>query len=124
MSDWFQRAVLDDGLVLTKHAQTYDSARWATEEVRKAGLLDEDGIVPGRLDRRHVHHDGPHANGSSSGGGEHGVDFARRYRSPRLADDVHALGLQAAEIFSGTDIDVATQMAERAHGARLLTSED
>ena len=43
-----------------KHAQTYGSARWATEkEVRKAGLLGEDGTVLGRLGRSYVRHDGP-----------------------------------------------------------------
>ena len=43
-----------------KHAQTYGSARWATEkEVREAGLLGEDGTVLGRLGRSYVRHDGP-----------------------------------------------------------------
>ena len=43
-----------------KHAQTYGSARWATEkEVRKAGLLGADGTVLGRLGQDYIRHDGP-----------------------------------------------------------------
>ena len=43
-----------------KHAETYGSARWATEkEVSKAGLLDQDGTVLGRLGRDYIRHDGP-----------------------------------------------------------------
>ncbi len=43
-----------------KQADTYGSARWATEkEVRQAGLLGEDGTVLGRLGRDYVRHDGP-----------------------------------------------------------------
>ena len=43
-----------------KHADTYGSARWATEkEVRKAGLLGEDGTVLGRLGDDYIRHDGP-----------------------------------------------------------------
>ena len=42
------------------HADTYGSARWATEkEVRKAGLLGDDGTVLGRLGHDYIRHDGP-----------------------------------------------------------------
>ncbi|CCD93374.1 putative Conjugal transfer protein traG [Bradyrhizobium sp. ORS 375] len=41
-------------------AATYGSARWAElGEVRKAGLLGEDGVVLGRLGPRYLRHDGP-----------------------------------------------------------------
>ena len=43
-----------------KTAETYGSARWATEkEVRKAGLLGDDGTVLGRLGDDYIRHDGP-----------------------------------------------------------------
>ena len=43
-----------------KRADTYGSARWATEkEVRAAGLLGPDGTVLGRLGNAYVRHDGP-----------------------------------------------------------------
>ena len=43
-----------------KNAETYGSARWATErEVRAAGLLDSDGVVLGKLGRDYLRHDGP-----------------------------------------------------------------
>jgi type IV secretion system protein VirD4 len=43
-----------------KNAETYGSARWAApEEVKAAGLLGSDGVVPGRLDRDYLRHDGP-----------------------------------------------------------------
>ncbi len=43
-----------------KHADTYGSARWATEkEVRTAGLLGPDGTVLGQLGKSYVRHDGP-----------------------------------------------------------------
>ena len=43
-----------------KTAETYGSARWATEkEVRKAGLLGDDGTVLGRLGHDYLRHDGP-----------------------------------------------------------------
>ena len=43
-----------------KTADTYGSARWATEkEVRAAGLLGPDGTVLGQLGRAYVRHDGP-----------------------------------------------------------------
>lgn len=43
-----------------KDAQTFGSARWATErEVRAAGLLGLDGTVLGQLGRAYVRHDGP-----------------------------------------------------------------
>jgi len=43
-----------------KQAETYGSARWATEkEVRRAGLLGEDGAILGRLGRDYIRHDGP-----------------------------------------------------------------
>ncbi len=39
---------------------TYGSARWATtSDATAAGVLGEDGVVLGRLDRRHLRHDGP-----------------------------------------------------------------
>ena len=43
-----------------KNVATYGSARWAEpEEVKSAGLLDQDGVVLGRLDRAYLRHDGP-----------------------------------------------------------------
>ena len=43
-----------------KNAETYGSARWATEkEVRVAGLLGRDGVVLGKLRRDYLRHDGP-----------------------------------------------------------------
>jgi type IV secretion system protein VirD4 len=43
-----------------KHADTYGSARWATEkEVRAAGLLGADGLLLGQLGRAYVRHEGP-----------------------------------------------------------------
>jgi|TARA_R100000501_G_scaffold18540_1_gene40531 type IV secretion system protein VirD4 len=43
-----------------KNAETYGSARWATErEVRTAGLLGGDGVVLGKLGRDYLRHDGP-----------------------------------------------------------------
>ncbi|WP_316161032.1 conjugal transfer protein TraG [Bradyrhizobium sp. SZCCHNRI20481] len=43
-----------------KATATYGSARWAElGEVRKAGLLGEDGVVLGRLGARYLRHDGP-----------------------------------------------------------------
>ncbi len=43
-----------------KNAQTYGSARWATErEARAAGLLEDDGVVLGKLGPRYLRHDGP-----------------------------------------------------------------
>src|SRR5271163_1758919 len=42
------------------HVTTYGSARWAdTREVRRAGLLEPDGVVLGRLGGRYLRHDGP-----------------------------------------------------------------
>lgn len=39
---------------------TYGSARWATaSDATAAGLLSEDGVVLGRLNRRYLRHDGP-----------------------------------------------------------------
>ncbi|MET4221092.1 type IV secretory pathway TraG/TraD family ATPase VirD4 [Bradyrhizobium sp. LB14.3] len=39
---------------------TYGSARWAdTREVKRAGLLGNDGLVLGRFDGRYLRHDGP-----------------------------------------------------------------
>ena len=39
---------------------TYGSARWATAaEVRGAGLLGQDGVVLGRIEREYLRHDGP-----------------------------------------------------------------
>jgi type IV secretion system protein VirD4 len=43
-----------------KVAQTYGSARWATEkEIRHAGLFGADGVVLGQLRRRYLRHEGP-----------------------------------------------------------------
>ena len=43
-----------------KHADTYGSARWATEkEVSAAGLLGPDGLLLGQLGRAYVRHEGP-----------------------------------------------------------------
>lgn len=43
-----------------KNVATYGSARWAeTSEIRKAGLLDPDGVVLGRHQRDYLRHDGP-----------------------------------------------------------------
>ncbi|MXO65336.1 conjugal transfer protein TraG [Altericroceibacterium endophyticum] len=43
-----------------KNAETYGSARWASErEVRDAGLLGGDGVVLGQLGRDYLRHDGP-----------------------------------------------------------------
>ncbi|QKS00383.1 conjugal transfer protein TraG [Sphingomonas sp. CL5.1] len=43
-----------------KKAETYGSARWATEdEVRKAGMLGDRGVVLGRLEPHYLRHDGP-----------------------------------------------------------------
>ena len=43
-----------------KNAETYGSARWATErEVRAAGLLEANGVVLGMLAADYLRHDGP-----------------------------------------------------------------
>jgi type IV secretion system protein VirD4 len=43
-----------------KNAETYGSARWASEkEVRGAGLLGPNGVVLGKLARDYLRHDGP-----------------------------------------------------------------
>jgi type IV secretion system protein VirD4 len=43
-----------------KTVETYGSARWAEPaEVREAGLLGQDGVVLGKLDRTYLRHDGP-----------------------------------------------------------------
>ncbi|KAB2907328.1 MAG: conjugal transfer protein TraG, partial [Dechloromonas sp.] len=43
-----------------KNAETYGSARWATEkEARAAGLLGDDGVILGKLDNDYLRHDGP-----------------------------------------------------------------
>ena len=43
-----------------KNAETYGSARWASErEVRAAGLFGSDGVVLGKLGRDYLRHDGP-----------------------------------------------------------------
>ena len=52
MSVWRAREI--------KNAETYGSARWAnTHEVRNAGLLDDDGVVLGKLGSHYLRHDGP-----------------------------------------------------------------
>jgi type IV secretion system protein VirD4 len=39
---------------------TYGSARWATlDEAKAAGLLGENGVILGRLDKHYLRHDGP-----------------------------------------------------------------
>src|SRR3546814_20846126 len=39
---------------------TYGSARWAgLEEVKAAGLLGDDGVVLGKIEREYLRHDGP-----------------------------------------------------------------
>jgi type IV secretion system protein VirD4 len=43
-----------------KLAQTYGSARWATErEVKTAGLLGQDGVMLGKFGRHYLRHEGP-----------------------------------------------------------------
>lgn len=43
-----------------KNAETYGSARWASEkEIRGAGLLGPNGVVLGKLARDYLRHDGP-----------------------------------------------------------------
>lgn len=43
-----------------KNVVTYGSARWATaEEVRKAKLLEPDGVVLGKFEDKYLRHDGP-----------------------------------------------------------------
>ncbi|AZI36084.1 conjugal transfer protein TraG [Caenibius tardaugens NBRC 16725] len=43
-----------------KDAETYGSARWATEsEARAAGLLGDDGVILGKLGTDYLRHDGP-----------------------------------------------------------------
>ena len=43
-----------------RNVTTYGSARWAClPEAGRAGLLGEDGVVLGRLERRYLRHDGP-----------------------------------------------------------------
>jgi len=43
-----------------KNAETYGSARWATEsEARTAGLLGDDGVILGKLGTDYLRHDGP-----------------------------------------------------------------
>ncbi|MGE4411032.1 MAG: conjugal transfer protein TraG [Sphingobium sp.] len=43
-----------------RNVATYGSARWAEDrEIRRAGLLDPDGVVLGRHDRDYLRHDGP-----------------------------------------------------------------
>ncbi len=43
-----------------KNAETYGSARWASEkEIRKAGLLGDNGVVLGQFGRAYLRHDGP-----------------------------------------------------------------
>ncbi len=52
MSVWRAREV--------KNAETYGSARWATRaEIKKAGLLGEQGVVLGKLANNYLRHDGP-----------------------------------------------------------------
>ncbi|MGX5843652.1 conjugal transfer protein TraG [Mesorhizobium sp. ArgA1] len=44
----------------TKNAETYGSARWATpDEIEKAGLLAQDGVLLGRFKDDYLRHDGP-----------------------------------------------------------------
>jgi type IV secretion system protein VirD4 len=42
------------------NATTYGSARWAKRrEIRRAGLLDDKGVVLGKFERNYLRHDGP-----------------------------------------------------------------
>ncbi len=55
----------------TKKAETFGSARWATSsEIKRAGLVGEDGVVLGSHEHRYLRHDGP----------EHVLCFAPRGR--------------------------------------------
>lgn len=52
MSVWRAREI--------KNAETYGSARWATQrEVKAEGLLGEDGVMLGKLGKQYLRHDGP-----------------------------------------------------------------
>lgn len=52
MSVWRAREAQD--------VETYGSARWARpDEVKAAHLLDQDGVILGKLDRDYLRHDGP-----------------------------------------------------------------
>lgn len=52
MSVWRAREI--------KNAETYGSARWAKpSEVRRAGLLDDKGVLLGKLNNLYLRHDGP-----------------------------------------------------------------
>jgi type IV secretion system protein VirD4 len=52
MSVWRAREI--------KNAETYGSARWAkASEVRRAGLLDDKGVLLGKLNNLYLRHDGP-----------------------------------------------------------------
>ena len=43
-----------------KKAETYGSARWASErEIRRVKMLGDDGVVLGRFTKRYLRHDGP-----------------------------------------------------------------
>ncbi|QJU57135.1 conjugal transfer protein TraG [Sphingomonas sp. AP4-R1] len=43
-----------------QNVETYGSARWARlDEVKAAHLLDQDGVILGKLDRDYLRHDGP-----------------------------------------------------------------
>src|SRR3546814_14819397 len=43
-----------------KKAETYGSARWASErEVRRVKMLGDDGVVLGHFAQRYLRHDGP-----------------------------------------------------------------
>ena len=43
-----------------EHAETYGSARWATEkEIQAAGMFAPDGVILGRYERAYLRHDGP-----------------------------------------------------------------
>ena len=43
-----------------RRAETYGSARWASEkDIHRAGLLGDDGVVLGRLGAEYLRHDGP-----------------------------------------------------------------
>jgi type IV secretion system protein VirD4 len=51
MSVWRAREI--------KNAETYGSARWATQpEIRKAGLLGDHGVILGKLANNYLRHDG------------------------------------------------------------------
>jgi type IV secretion system protein VirD4 len=74
-----------------KDVRTFGSARWADpHEIASAGLLGDDGVVLGKLDRNYLRHDGAEhvlcfaptrAEGRRSGGAD-AADLARLLDRP------------------------------------------